>query len=151
MSVPNRSSLIAVAIEFPHPPCAVWNALTDFPRMHNWFVGVRDAHLVDAAEGAVGAQRSVTFVGGHQALEEVTNWQPPGQLGLRVVSGTRLIASGAEIDIRIDQRGDGSVVVWRITYRPALGRLGAVVNAVAARASVRRVLRRSLVRLRGQL
>ncbi|HUJ74129.1 MAG TPA: SRPBCC family protein [bacterium] len=149
----------------------VWAVLTDFSTMHRWFAGLRAVRLEGPPE--VGATRLVTFMGGLTHRETVTAWKPPSRLALVAEEASGLIASGATVDIRLEEDHDaraagsagragtaggartsgaqGSMRVrldWAIEHRLEMGRVLAALTRPLDRGLVGVALRLSLARLK---
>ena len=168
--MPERQRRATVSIGFPVAAEQVWVALTDFPRMHGWFVGVRQVRIVEGGAPRVGAHRSVRFLGGHRATELITWWEPPtlavrgatgvarsdsrggvqGSFRLRLRDGTRLAAS-TDIDVAVRGTPLRSRVRWQIAYQPRYGVYGQALGWALATPLLRSAVGVSLRRLRRRL
>ena len=161
--MPERQRRATVSVGFPLAATHVWDALTDFPRMDRWFVGVRRVQIVGGGAPRVGAHRRVRFLGGHCATELITWWESPiaaaaplggaarevrGTFRLRLGAGTRLAAPGTDIDVDVRGTRRRSSVRWQIAYRPHFGACGQVLGLVLATPLLRLAVAVSLRRLR---
>ena len=165
--MPERQRRTIVSVGFPLAATRLWEALTDFPRMDRWFVGVRHVQIVEGEAPRVGAHRRVRFLGGHCATELITWWEPPaaattaslgraagevrGTFRLRLSAGTRLVAPGSDIDVGVRGTRRRSSVRWQITYRPHFGACGHVLGLVLATPLLGLAVAVSLRRLRRRL
>ena len=126
-------------------PDIVWPYLTWPERMNDW----SEAHvdLVSAGEGGrpdhVGATRRVTVpVLGlrFQLLEVVEESVPPSRFVYRVTGGGGLRQHRGEV--RLDPVGDGTLLVWEVSYRTWVPGLGLLMKWLVGQS-----LRRSLAAL----
>ena len=77
----SRSSCTALV---PTTPEAVWAVLARFGDLSEWGTGVSQSSLLTEVAEGVGATRRVQ-VGRNALRETVTTWQPPRELGYRIL------------------------------------------------------------------
>jgi hypothetical protein len=130
-------------------PDAVFAALADVPRWHEWagplIVRSEWARTGAPEPGGVGAVRKVGAFP-VWAREEIVAYDPPRHLAYVMLSGQPVRNYRADVEMAPD--GDGTRITWRATFRPLVPGTGAVLerfferiiqnmaNRLAARAEV---------------
>ncbi len=111
----------------PAPVERVWALLTDHVGWQRW-AGVREVVLRqqgDPPPDGVGARR-VVRQSGLAIEEEVTAFEPPRRIVLRVLEGAPLRDATSEIEL--SEAGEVTTVVWRFRFRPLLPLTGGLVE-----------------------
>jgi hypothetical protein len=111
-------------VEIPAEPQAVFDAMTDWERQHEWMLATKVRADAAGARSAGGRIAAFTGVGplGFWGTMTVTRWEEPR---LVEVDHTGKVVRGLGI-FRVEQWGPGTRFVWREEVDPPLGRAGAL-------------------------
>lgn len=130
------------------PAAQVWARVTDFPRMSEWFLGVRRVSLVAAP--AAGVERVLTLRWGVSHRERIDSWEPCRSFSIQVLEPP-FFARDWTAAVDLDGRADVVTLDWRLRYRPRFGVLGRGLDRLAVRPALSLAFRTSLHRLRAGL
>ena len=113
-------------------PEAAWAAYTDHRGWQDW-AGVKEVVLRqqgDPAPNGLGAIR-VARQSGIAIEEEITGFDPPRRLEYRMVAG--LPVRNYRGQVSFAPEGDGTSIVWRVSFRPLVPGTGRLLKAVVRR------------------
>ena len=121
------------------PVADVWPLLGEARRWSEWsfLTGSRLEREGRPDPDGVGAVRRFTSFG-IGSREEVVAWEPPHHLGYTILSGFPVRGYRADVVLRPDEAGGGTVITWSATFDerfPGTGRL----TTLALRAVIRRL------------
>lgn len=125
-------------------PSVLWNHVTDFSRMHEWFLGVRRVTL--ATPPAEGAMRTLTLLTGHSHRERIASWDPGRSFAIEVLDPPP-IARDWRGDIALEPSAEGTLLRWELRYTPRFGPVGRLVDRLFVRPVLGLAFRTSLRRL----
>ena len=135
------------SVEIARARESVFECVTDFARMHEWFLGVRQVSLLSPVLEA-GAERRLTLVHRGSHLERVAEWDPPKSFSIHVLDPPSF-ARRWDASIRFETSdGSHTRLHWEMWWEPRFGRPGRAFNAWLVRPVVDLALRRSLQRLK---
>jgi hypothetical protein len=130
-------------------PERLWAVLTDFPRMHEWFLGVRRVRLAAPAPAA-GMERTLTLVTGQSHRERIATWDPPRLLEIEVLEPP-VLARDWRASIRLEPVGPDVRLAWSLRYAPRFGPVGRVLDRLVLRPLLRTAFDVSLDRLQSRV
>jgi ligand-binding SRPBCC domain-containing protein len=131
--------------EIRAPADRVWARVTDFPRMPEWFLGVRRVALA-AREPAAGVERLLTLRSGISHRERIAAWEPCRSFAVEVLEPP-FFARGWRGDIALDERDGATSLDWRLRYTPRFGSAGRALDRLLVRPVLGLAFRASLRRL----
>lgn len=113
---------LQLTVDVPAEPQAVFDAMTDWARQHEWMLGTKVQARKADGRGVGGEIAAFTGIGplGFWDTMTITRWEPPH---LVEVDHTGHFVRGLGI-FRVEPSGAGSRFVWREELDLPLGRLG---------------------------
>lgn len=122
------------------PAGQVWSALADFGNIHLFHPGLSGSHLTGDKAGGVGTTRRCDLNGGGYLLEEVVDWRDGRSYTIEVTESSFPLKS-ARTTLAVEPAGTGSRISMTIRYKPKFGLLGALMDVLMMRATMRNQMR----------
>lgn len=129
-------------------PADLWAVLTDFPRMHEWFPGVR--RMAVAAPPAAGVERTLTLISGQSHRERIGVWDPPRAYTVEVLEPPPFTRDWLA-SIRLEPVGDRVRLLWSLHYATRFGPVGRLVDVLVLRPVLATAFRAGLRRLQARV
>lgn len=120
----SKRKTLQLTVDVPADPQAVFDAMTDWDRQHEWMLGTRVEAGKAGGRGVGGEFAAFTGIGplGFWDTMTITRWDPPHVVE---VDHTGTLVRGIGV-FRVEPAGSGSRFVWREEVDPPLGRLGQI-------------------------
>lgn len=119
--------VITREIEIDATSDRVWAVLSDFGGVYKWNPTVTHSSLIEDQETGVGAQRSCTVAGFGEITERVTAWEE-GRSATVEIEGAPMMKRAAAT-LRVEARGEATLVSATVDYQPGWGPIGALMGA----------------------
>lgn len=128
-----------------HPIVTVWTALADIKGIHKFHPEVVRSELVKgSANSGVGADRRCDFANKRHVIEHVDAWEAQQRLVISIVGGDMPVKS-ARATISVRAAGPTATeTVFQMVYVPAMGPLGAVMDALVMKRQFGKMIRQLL-------
>lgn len=141
--------LIRKSIDVSASPQNVFDYVTDPPTQPDWITFIREVQITSGDGKSEGTtDRSVFKLGPRsQMLDAVwTEYDPPRSFARKATSGLEM-----EGRMTFEPRDDGTCVEWTVDYRPPMGPLGALVDALFMNRVFQNEMEESLESLKARL
>lgn len=109
------------------PREAVWAALADIGKIHEWNPGVRDSRRTSEQAEGVGATRYCDLGGRNYLDESVVVWEPNERLTMRI-DRTNLPFARADVRFMLADQDDATHVTVSPDYALKFGPLGRILD-----------------------
>jgi uncharacterized protein YndB with AHSA1/START domain len=133
------------------PLSKVWDALADFGGIHKFHPGVDRSPIINDKGTGCGAKRTCHFYQGMAITEEIIEFKPGESLTIAVPEPPMPVEDMRTI-FAVQQLGPTQTkVIVEMSYRPKLGPVGALMNAVVLRGRIRSLVGKVLEGLQRHL
>lgn len=139
-------SIITVDHEVGASAAKVWKTLEDFGGVAKWNPVIATSRILPGKPATgVGAERQCDMDDGKNWLRErVVSWDPGRSMTIDIYEGTMPLAS-AQGTLSVEALGpERSRVVMTMEYRPKMGVLGAMMDAIVLKRMMRGMMSRGL-------
>jgi len=141
--------LIRKSIDISASPQNVFDYVTDSSTQPDWITFIREVEITSGDGKSEGTTDRCLFKLGPRAqiLDAVwTEYDPPRSFARKATSGPEM-----EARMTFEPRDDGTYVEWAVDYRPPMGPLGALIDALFMNRLFQNEMEESLESLKAQL
>ncbi len=140
-------STVTRQVEINVPADEVWRAIADFGGVYKWAPNVASSYSTTEANGGVGAGRHCEVPGFGGIDEEIVDWKEGHSYKYQVENIGPIGKLVNEWSVTSD--GDNSLVTTSASYRMRFGLLGALMDRLMVRRSIRKAMMQSQSGLKG--
>jgi hypothetical protein len=126
-----RDTRLSHRIFIDAPPDIVWTAIADLEAVQEYNPGISKAVLVPGPREGIGAGRTCLTKQG-EVVERIVGWEKPNAIEIELVSSPWPVRR-MRWRTEIMPQAQGTAVAQELSYMPALGIVGAVLNALMMR------------------
>ncbi len=131
------------------PANEVWGAIADFGGVYKWAPNVASSYSTTEANGGVGAGRHCEVLGFGGIDEEIVDWKEGHGYKYQVENIGPIGKLVNEWSVTSD--GNNSVVTTIVSYRMKFGIMGALMDKLMVRRSIRKAMAQAQDGLKGYL
>lgn len=134
-------SIVTVTRTLPVDVRSTWAALADFGGIHRFHPYVDRSPLLNDTARGEGAERRCEFSDGNHICERVIQWDEGKSMTVDIYDGSMPLARAqGSFTVTPTDSGTGSLVSFTMDYKPKMGPLGAVMDALMMRRKFRKMM-----------
>jgi len=142
-----KMTTVSRQIEINAPADEVWGAIADFGGVYKWAPNVTSSYSTTEANGGVGAGRHCEVPGFGGIDEEIVEWKEGHSYKYQVEN---IGPIGKLVnEWSVTSHGNKSVVTTNVSYRMRFGIMGALMDKLMVRRSIRKAMAQAQDGLKG--